>query len=198
MARRAHGVLGGQAIAGRLLRTHILGERVGVEVEGAAHVMCSDSASIRCGTCTVRTRLGSMGHGRTRCDHFAYVPFSTRSGHSACVLEIEQILLIRKEGMGWPDDEARLAVGILYAGLPTRSGAGLESSYNDDVTRGSCMVPRALYCSHRRQQQGYKWAVHLHQIHCPCSVHTGNDGVTFLTCSKMSFHGRKDLQYVDG
>ena len=196
-ARRAHRVRGSLAIEGKLLRRHILGERVGQEVQGAAEVLCSDSASIRRGTCVVRTKGGSGASGRTKCDHFAYIPFSSGRAHNACVLKIEQIVLVHKQGMGWADDEARLAVGILYDRLPARSGAGLESSYNDELADGACVVPRALFLSARRKKEGYRYAVHLCQINCSCSVLSTVHGDTFLTSSKMSFHGRKDLQHVD-
>ena len=197
MARRAHEVRGDMAIAGKLRRHHILGERVGAVVEDSAHVLCSDSASIRAGTCVVRTQRGADHYGRTKCDHYAYIPFRSGSRHNACVMEIHQILLVRKQGMGWDHDEARIAVGVLYDRLPIRAGAGLESTYNDDCSIGSCCVPRALFLSARRKKEGYKWAVFLSQIHCSRAVHTAAQGTTFLTNSKMSFHGRKDLQHVD-
>jgi len=197
MARRAHEVRGSLAIAGKLLRHHILGERVGALVQGAAHVVCSDSATIRRGMFVVRSKRGSAKSGRTKSDHFAYVPFRSGSRPNACVLEIEQILVVRQSGLGWEGDEARLAVGVMYDRLVVRSGGGLESSFNDELTQGACVVPRALFLSARRKKQGYKWAVFLNQIYCPCCVHHADQGDTFLTCSKMGFHGRKDLQQVD-
>lgn len=81
-------------------------------------------------------------------------------------------MLIRKEGMGWPDNEARPAVRILNAGLPARSGAGLESSYNDDVTQlSSC---KGLVCSPE-----------------PCTALTGasnRDARGLSTCIRSTVH----------
>jgi len=123
----AHQVEGELGIAGRLLRQHVLGVANGAEVEGAAEVFCADSASIQRGASIIRTETGSGAHGRTRCDHFAYVPFLSGRTQNPCVMHVEQILLVRQAGMGWQNDEARIAVGILYDRLPVHRGAGLRT-----------------------------------------------------------------------
>lgn len=194
---RAHQVEGELSLAGRLLRKHVLGEAVGVDIVGAADVFCSDTASIQRGASVIRTHTGSMAEGRTRCDHFAYIPFMTGRTQNPCVMNVDQILLVRRSGMGWHDDEARIAVGTLYERLPVHRGAGLQSSYNDDPLQGACVVPSALFLSARDKKRGYTWAVHLSQVHCSCSCIYGVTGDTFLTSHKMGFHGRKDLQFKD-
>ena len=197
MAGQAHRVQGDRAVAGFLRRQEIVGRRGVHGIEDAAEVFYSDSASIGLGAFVVRTIAGSNASGRTRCDQYAYVPFMSGRRHNPCVLEVDQIVLVRKPGMGWPNDEARLAVGCLYDHLQVRKGCGLEDKFNDDPARGACVVPRALFLSADRKKHGYKWAVHLNQVYCSCCVITGPSGDTFVTSHKMGYHGRKDLQFSD-
>lgn len=197
LKRGAHQVEGELALAGRLQRHHIVGVAVGPAIEGGAAVFHSDSASIQCGACVIRTHPGAHAHGRTRCDYIAYIPFMSGRKQKPCVMIVDQILLIKRSGMGWADDEARVAVGTLYDRLSVHAGAGLESSYNDDPAMGACVVPSALFLSAAEKTRGYTWAVHLSQIHCTCSCIFGVTGDTFLTSHKMGFHGRKDLQYAE-
>lgn len=195
---RSHKVMGEKAIAGVLRRADVAGHRGAFGVVGAADVFHSDTASIGEGAAVVRTVAGSSAYGRTRCDHYAYVPFAAASRHNPCVLVVEQLLLVRKRGMGWPQDEARLAVGILYDHLTIRSGAGLEDHWNDDSSRGPHCAPRVLFLpSKKKKKGGYRWAVFLNQIYCTCSIVPGITGDVFLTTSKMGFHGRKDLKFDD-
>lgn len=193
MARRAHVVQGPYALAGVLRREGVAGQRTLTGVTGAAEVFWADSASIGQGATVVRTVRGTTARGRTRCDQYAYVPFSSATRHNPCILVVDQLLLVRKSGMGWPGDEARLAVGTLYDHLTIRSGAGLEDEWNDDSTVGPHSTPRVLFLSAKKKRRGYRWAVHLSQVHCTCSFVQGVSGDVFLTSSKMGFHGRKDL-----
>lgn len=189
-------VEGEAALAGRLLRKHIMGVSTAVGVEGAAQVCWSDSATIKRGAFVVRTKVGSRAHGRTRCDHFVFVPFWMGAVFNPCVMEVDQILLVKREGMGWPEDECRLAVGTLYDKLTVCDGGGLQTRFNDSAV-GPRTVPGALRLTSSARSCGYKWAVHLYQVHCTCPVLIDKDGYVFLTSQTMGFHGRKDLMYPD-
>lgn len=197
--RKAHAVRGPLAIAGSLTRKEIFGEfELGSgsytnEDGETAEVSCSDSATIQSGAWVVRTVVGTKSHGRQKTDHYAYVPFRSARSMNHCVMRIDQILLVRRKNMGWRNNEARLAVGMLWDHLAVRSGTGLETSYNDDPTKGACCVPRALFLNERMKGKGTKTAIFLRQIHCPCVFVPGPPGHTFIRLSKMKFHGRRDL-----
>lgn len=193
MNRRAHGVMGDLAIAGVLKREDVVGHRTAAGITGDAQVYYSDSASIGNGATVVRTVAGSSAYGRTRCDQYAYVPFAAAKRHNACVLVVDQIVLVHKDGMGWHRNQARLAVGVLYDHLTVRSGAGVEDTWNDDMSVGPHSAPRVLFLSAKKKKSGYRWAVFLSQVHCTCSIIPGPSGDVFITSSKMGFHGRKDL-----
>lgn len=195
--RGAHTVVGSRSLAGRLTRQHILGVVQGGQVVGAAEVFHSDSASVRRGEFTIRTKKGSAAFGRTRCDHLAYIPFESDKGVNHCVMLIDQILLVNRGGLDWRDDEGRLAVGVLYDKLSVCSGGGMETGFNDDTSRGKCVIPGALRLTASDKARRYRWAVYVNQIYCTCSCFTDKTGHIFLTSQKMGFHGRKDLQYDD-
>lgn len=198
-ARRAHKVEGQLALAGVLTRAHIKG--IFNERDGSiqhvnrqkAEVYCSDSATIQSGAWVVRTDAGSRAHGRTHTDQYVYIPFRAGRSHNACVMKIDQVLLVKRSDMGWREGEARLAVGTMWDHLTIRRGAGLETSYNDNPALRACSVPRALWASQAHRAKGYPWAVFLRQVHCPVAFIPGDTGDTFVTISKMGFHGRKDL-----
>ena len=201
-ASRSHRVEGDLALAGLLGEAELRGTfNLGIgryEPKGgiSATVLCSESATIQWGAFNIRTVIGTSAKGRTKTDQYAYVPFMAGNRHNACVLEIKHIVLVRRADMGWPNGEARLAVGTLWDHLSIRRGAGLEDRFNDDPNAGACCVPRALWLSPRRRRLGYSHAVHLRQIHCPCVfIPDEVKGDYFITISKMGFNGRRDLLY---
>lgn len=177
------------AIAGVLTEEHIIGVRQLGRMRNAADVMYSDTASIQSGGALVRTIAGSSCFGRSKNDSFVYVPFMKRSGQNPCVLRVKQLLLVRKQGMGWHNDEARIAVGTLYDQMTVADGAGLETEYNDDPTERACSVPRVLYCSKAKFAEGYEWAVYLRQVHCPLVYLPGGSTHFWVTFTKMGYHG---------
>lgn len=202
-ARRAHRVRGDLAIAGKLTRQCIMGTfiratgRVEFPRGEPAEVLCSDTATIQAGAWVVRTSKASQSHGREHTDMYVYIPFRTANGLNHCILKIEQILLVRRKLMGWRGNEARIATGILWERLVVRRGAGLETEYNDDPSVGACCVPRALHLSRAHAHRGIRYAVFLRQIHCPCVyIPEEKVGETFMTLSKMGFHGRRDLMFT--
>ena len=75
-------------------------------MEDRAIVMMANSASGHCGGSIIRTEVGSFAHGRTKVDHFAYVPFMRNGKHEPCVMHIKQLLMVRRADMGWPENEA--------------------------------------------------------------------------------------------
>jgi len=155
-------------------------------------MMClrsSDTATIQSGRAIVRTETGSTSHARTKTDFFVYVPFMKKNGQNPCVMHVTQLLLVKKAGMGWLDDEARIAVGTLYDDLRVGTGAGLETEYNDDPTAGACTVPRVLWGKVANMAKGYKWAIHLRQVNCPVVHLHGPTWQAFITTHKMGFHG---------
>lgn len=201
-AGRSHQVVGELELAGVLRERHVRGNfhvPTGCVVwDGGiqATVMCSDSATIQSGAFVIRTALGSSADGRTHTDQFVYVPFRSRTKHNACIMEIKHLMLVHRQGMGWPNDEARLAVGTLWDNLSIREGAGLETAFNDDPTRGACSIPRALFMSPTRRKKGYNHIVHIRQIACPCVyIPDREKGDYFITISKMGFTGRRDLLF---
>lgn len=199
-AGRAHRVNGDLAIAGKLTKDHITGRRV-----GAGHpvtypdgirpdVLVSDTATIQSGAYVIRTELGSVAYKRTHTDQYVYIPFRSGRTHNACVMCIEQLVLVKRVGMGWRNDEARIAVGTLWDHLSVRHGAGLESTFNDDPKQGACVIPRAMLLTPQRKEKGYKHAVFIRQIQCPCVyIPDSKGGDVFMTISKMGYRGRKDL-----
>lgn len=199
VARQSHSVRGPLAIAGVLTEEHVKGEYNSIlgrrewPQDTPAEVMCSDTATIQSGAWVVRTSAGTESHGREKTDNFVYVPYRSARSLNHCILEIKQILLVRRKGMEWRGDEARLAVGTLWDHLVVRDGAGLETAYNDDPASGACSVPRAVYLSEKRKSMGYPYALFLRQVHCPCVVVPGPPGMTFITLSKMGYPGRRDL-----
>ena len=200
-ASQCHQVQGPLAIAGRLTREHIKGTfnrgtgKIEHKDNEMATVWCSDSATIQSGAWIVRTHDGCHAHGREHTDQYVYVPFRSARGHNHCVMHIKQILLIRRKKMDWVNDEARVAVGTLWEHLPVRRGAGLETEYNDDPSTGACSVPRAMHLSPKQKGKGRSYCIFLRQIHCPCVfVPDKIFGDTFMTLSKMGYHGRRDLQ----
>lgn len=187
-------IAGDLAIAGRLTSETLLG--TGGAVANAAVVHSSTAATIQFGAHVVHTKAGAESKGRTKDDHFVYVPFFKRSGKpEACVMRIKQILLIRKVGMGWVNDEARIAIGRLIPNLQVRSGPGLEDTFNDDPVEKATCVPRLLYASEACLNAGYTWAVLLRQIHCPVCYFKQMGGITFITVSKMGYHGKRDVHW---
>lgn len=200
-ATRSHQVQGELAIAGVLTGSHITGtwnKGTGQVVHKDGHVATvqySDSATIQSGAFVIRTEKGSSAYQRTHTDHFVYVPFRAGRRHNACVMQIDQLLLVKRKGMQWRNDEARIAVGTMWDHLTVRRGIGLETEFNDDPALGPCTVPRALLLTPSRRKKGYKMAIFIRQIHCPCVFIPDDDGDTFMTISKMGYHGRKDLLY---
>jgi len=138
MAARGAGkslrVEGELAIARVLTAENITGRLLPGRIVDAASVLCSDAATIQIwsGGALVRTKDGSLRYGRPKTDTWVYVLFIKPSGQNPCVLHIKQILLAKKPGMGWPNDEARLAVETLYDRLHVAARAGLETKHNDD------------------------------------------------------------------
>ena len=191
-ARQSLQIEGELAIARVLTEDRITGVRHLGRMVDTAQVMYSDTASIQNGGALVRTIAGSSCFGRTKTDSFVYVPFMKGARQNPCVMHVKQILLVRRPGMGWHNDEARLAVGKLYEQLKVGDGAGLETEYNDDPTQGACSVPRVLECTHTGFQQGYEWAVFLRQIHCPLVYLPGTDYHRWVTFTKMGYHGYTD------
>lgn len=203
-AGRAHRVEGELEIAGKLKAEHIKGtknrQKGGIDHEDdqKAEVQCSDSATIHRGAFVVRTAVGTKAYGRTHSDQYVYVPFRAGGAHNACVMRISQLLLVKRAGMGWPNDEARFAVGKMWDHLAVRKGVGLETHFNDDPALGACTIPRALFLAPKRRRMGYRIAVFLRQIHCPCVYIPDPAGDTFMTVGKMGYHGRMDLQWESG
>ena len=138
------------------------------------------------------TDHGARGQGSPHADQYVYVPFSSSKGHNHCVMRIQHNFVIQLPGMGWPNDEARLAMGIMYDHLRVREGVGLESRYNDEPADGACVVPRMIFASKAKLKAGYTWGVFLRQVNCPVSHLIGSKGSTFITVSKMGMHGRLD------
>jgi hypothetical protein len=195
--RRLHGVVGGLAIAGRLLGHHVRGQRqADGYMEYSAEVLQAPCASIRGGAALVRTEAASAACGRTRGDFYAYVPYMRGARQDACVMRIQHLLLVRCKVTGWPNDEARLAVGTLYDRLTIRAGAGLETKYNDDPAHGACCVPRLLHASQAKLAAGYPWVVHVRQIHCPVVTLSLDTGMSWVTIYKMGYHGVVDSEDV--
>lgn len=196
---RGHHVQGEMAIAGKLTAEHITGTWNAEAGERRypgdiiPTVSVSDTATIQSGAFLIRTIEGSSAFNRTHTDHYVYIPFRSGSVHNACVMRVEQIILIKHNGMGWRNGEARIAVGMLWDHLAIRRGAGLEVEFNDDPSRGACSVPRALQLTPTRKAMGYQHAVFVRQIHCPCVYIPDPSGDMFMTVSKMGYHGRKDL-----
>lgn len=180
------------ALAGVLNPDHIRGIRQLGIMEGAATVFSSDSATIQNGAVIVRTAAGSRSHARTKTDHFVYIPFMKRGKQWPCVMRIDQILLVNRPGMGWRDDEARIAVGTLFDKLSIGAGGGLEVDFNDDPTITACKVPRLLHATAAQLKQGYPWAVHLRQVYGPVVYLPGTTWSAFITFGKIGYHGSKD------
>lgn len=204
-AGRGHQVQGDLALAGKLTEKHILGWwNTGLgrrEYPDGVRpiVQVSDTASIQSGAFVIRSVAGSTACLRTHPDQYVYIPFASARGHNACVMRIDQLVLVRRANMGWRNDEARLAVGTLWDHLAVRRGVGLESVYNDDPSRGACRVPRALWLSPLKKAKGYQVVVFIRQIHCPCVyIPDPIDGDIFLTITKMGYRGRKDLLWNVG
>jgi len=191
-ARRQHRVTGPLAVAGVLLSHHVSGERTGRGgvLERQASVWHAPCASIGNGAAVIRTQAACQSYGRTNCDYYAYVPFMRGRHQDPCVLLVEHLLLVKCPNMGWPNDEARLAVGTLFDRLAKRQGAGLETRYNDDPDNGACVVPHVLHATRSRLEAGYKWAVHIRQIHCPVVFLPASESCFWITFNKMGYHGK--------
>lgn len=191
-ARRQHSVEGALALAGVLLSSHVSGERRGRGglLERQASVWHAPCASIGNGAAVIRTQAACQTYGRTNCDFYAYVPFMRGGRQDPCVLRVEHLLLVKCPNMGWPEDEARLAVGTLYDRLAIRRGAGLETAYNDDPDRGACVVPRVLHATKSRIDSGYMWVVHIRQINCPVVYLPTSTDCFWVTFHKMGYHGK--------
>lgn len=186
----AHQVQGRLALAGFLTRFKLDMARAAVGPACRPVAYSGEEATIKYGAYKVYTVRGSRTHGSPHADQYVYVPFMSRRGHNPCVMKIKHMFVIHMPGVGWPADEARIAVGTLYDRLAVREGVGLEASYNDDPAAGACVVPRMIYASDARIRAGYTWGVYLSQIHCPVSHLRGSTGSTFITVSKMGYHGR--------
>lgn len=201
-SRHSLRIEGDLAIAKKLKKDDIQGYLYGKGYEGCAKVQSSDTASIQSGAALVRTVQGSNSHGRTKTDHFIYIPFMKRSRgcevQQPCIMKVKQILLIEKAGMGWPDNKARLAVGTMYdklniAKLDADHVAGLETDFNEDATKRAVCVPRVLWAKTEQLLEGYPWAVHLRQVHCPVVHLPGTSWEAFVTFNKIGYHGCTDL-----
>lgn len=190
-------IAGDLALAGRLTAASLAGSKDGLQAPAVVYI--SEAATISGGAHVIRTWVGTQSHGRTRDEHYVYVPYLKQNGRpEACVMAVSFLLLIRKEGMGWPNDEARIALGELYTDLQVRVGAGLETTYNDDPAEGSVCVPRVLFANPKKLNSRYPWAVHLRQINCPLCHFSQTIGKSWITVSKMGFHGKRDYHLRDG
>ena len=203
----AHEAEGELALAGLLLPQHIRGDgKPGGIPEAKVHY--ASAASIQRGAFVVRTEAATEAERREHFDQYVYVPYlGGRSGNTpnSCVLHVEQIVQIQQTGLGWPDDQAKIAVGTMYEHLPCRGGAGLETRYQDDPRRGATCVPRCMVASDAKLESGYRWAVHLRAVHCTVTHNleyweagtAGSDrahsGISFWTSSKWGFHGKTEL-----
>lgn len=193
---------GALRIAGVVTRTHITGKLVNGQRRGRADVWSADTASIQNGAALIRTAAGCRAHGRTNTDCFVFIPFMCRGRMKPTVMHVKQLLLVKKAGLGWPNDEARIAVGTLYEDLTIAKGVGLETDFNENRHERACCMPRVLKASRAQMTSGYTWAVHVRQIRCPVIHVPGNaprsmneDGWDALvTYSKMGFHGIVDAR----
>lgn len=198
MARRqhmpaSHVTEGGEALAGVLTRELLEGPPDGTDRgRNRAVVYTSEEATIQYGCFTVYTDKAALKRGSSLADQYVYVPFVNGTGHNACVMKVKHVYLIRLAGMGWPDDEARIAVGKMYDQLSVRTGLGMEDHFSDDLDAGPRVFPRMIYAPRSRMKAGYPWAVFLRQIRCPVAHLPGTEGATFVTLSKMGYHGRLD------
>lgn len=188
----AHRVQGVMALAGVLTRATLEDSRAACATDAPPLVYSSEEATIKYGAFRVYTDRGARSRGSAHADQYVYVPFMSRRGHNPCIMKIVHLFLIRLPGMGWPDDEARIAIGTLFDRLAVREGVGLEGTYNDDPAAGACVVPRMLFASRARMLAGYTYAIFLNQINCPVAHLRGSTGSTFITITKMGYHGRLD------
>lgn len=188
----AHRVQGEHALAGVLTRSALEESRNTAEQGSPPLVYSAEEATIKYGAYKVYTVRGARTRGSPHADQFVYVPFMSRRGHNPCIMKIKHIFLVRLHGMGWANDEARIAIGVLYDRLAVREGVGLECTYNDDPGAGACVVPRMIFASEARLAAGYTYAIFLSQVNCPVAHLKGSAGSTFITITKMGFHGRLD------
>lgn len=191
----SHVTEGDEALAGVLTRELLEGPPAGpLRGVNRAVVYTSEEATIQYGSYQVYTDRAARRRGSRLADQYVYVPFINQAGHNACIMKVKHVCLIRLVGMGWPNDEARIAVGTLYDQLSVRPShnLGLEAHFQDDITTGPRVYPRLIYASQTRLNAGYKWAVFLHQIRCPVAHLEGDEGSTFVTLTKMGYHGRLD------
>lgn len=102
------------ALAGVLTRAKLESYRTTVAA-GPPVVYSAEEATIKYGAYKVYTVRGAASRGSSHADQYVYVPFMSRRGHNPqrCIMKIRHLFLIRLTGMGWPDDEARIAVGTL-------------------------------------------------------------------------------------
>lgn len=191
-----HRVIGQHALAGHLREQDVLPQHSGGHVSVAATVRAADSVSIGDGAAVVRTIAGTQSHGRKTLECYVYLPYTRQNGtHNPCVLRVEQLLLVTCPGKGWPDDQARIAVGILCEATVVQGRGGLCVEYNDDASTRARAVPTLLRLT--QSSTRYKWAAHVHQIECPLiraslgrTGVAGMAGVTdFVTFEKMGYHG---------
>lgn len=188
----AHREQGNLALAGVLTRANLENCRAAAAEGSPPLVYSSEEATIKYGAYKVYTARAARSRGTPHADQYVYVPYMSHRGHNPCIMKIQHLFLVRLPGMGWPDDEARIAVGILFDRLSVREGVGLESTYNDDPAAGVCVVPRLIFASTARLAAGYPYAIFLNQIDCPVAHLRGSLGSTFITVTKMGFHGRLD------
>jgi hypothetical protein len=184
-----HAVEGPLAIAGHLCRADVMPVRNAFGVlDYPADVKCADTASIGQGSTLVQTVRGSRARGRTKCEHWVYIPFTRMNGeHNPCVLRVEQLLRIEMPGKGWDQGIAKIATGELHEAVIVPS-AGCETTYNGDPAQGAVRLPTLLRV--RRSAKPYKYAVYVHQI--ASSLVYARDsaaGMLFVTFSKMAEHG---------
>lgn len=188
-AQGKHRIAGHLVIAGALTSEHVLAQFDRGHRTTLADVKFAHTASIGNGSARVRTVQGSRVQGRTQCEHFVFVPFQRADGTlNACVLKIEQLLLVRCAGQGWDNDTARIAAGVLHDFAHVVEGPGLFTDFNDDCRKGAFVVPTMLRVPN--SSRGYKWAVHIRQISCPLVLLERESGAReFFTFNKMGQHG---------
>jgi hypothetical protein len=170
-------------LAGKL--TSDMFEYTDVESERAS-AWYVNSASIGWAAYTVRTQAGTVARNRTTVENWAYVPFHRHRQPCHCILNIQQLLLVRAEGMGWEQDRAKIVTGTLHEAR-VLAGPGCVQQYNDDADIGALQLPTLLRAN---PANGYLWAVHVHQIACPVVVtQLTEEIVDCATIQKTGFHG---------
>lgn len=184
-----HAVEGSLAIAGHLCKKDVMPVHNALGfVEYPADVKCADTVSIGLGSALVQTVRGTNSCGRTKCEHWVYIPFTRENGaHNPCVLRVEQLLRIEMPGKGWYNGIAKLATGLLHEAVVVPS-AGCETGYNANPKQGALRMPTLLRV--RSTAKRYKYAVFVHQIASPLVLAKDSaQGMLFVSFSKIGEHG---------